>query len=223
MFSLVSGLSSASSAGSLPPFVRMFRRYYPLYDSLPPCAWGLSLIAFPHRPATFRLRATTGPLGSRAWSFYTCVGSTTPREHSALALSCATLLPSGWGDTVGFPHFRFRSSIPSLHIPLSNASSATSRLHLHGSGPGWFATPFLYAFSFTTPRRFIPTLTSPEWVLPTHAASEPADFTGDRRSSGLAVTTFPGPEQAKCLPMPSNHGVGFDDDERSAPVTPYLR
>src|SRR5215472_438648 len=28
------------------------------------------------------------------------------------------------------------------HIPLSNASSATSRLPSHGSGPGWFATPF---------------------------------------------------------------------------------
>jgi|GraSoiStandDraft_50_1057286.scaffolds.fasta_scaffold85616_1 hypothetical protein len=26
-------------------------------------------------------------------------------------LSHATLLPSGWGDTVGSPHFRFRSSI----------------------------------------------------------------------------------------------------------------
>src|SRR5271166_1088401 len=43
---------------------------------------------------------------------------------------------------------RFRSSstsgIPSLHMPLSNASSAASRLPSHGSGSGWFATPFLY-------------------------------------------------------------------------------
>ena len=37
-----------------------------------------------------------------------------------------------------------RSSLPSLYIPLSNASSAASRLPSHGSGPGWFATPFLY-------------------------------------------------------------------------------
>src|SRR5205807_5045311 len=37
-----------------------------------------------------------------------------------------------------------RSSIPSLQIPLSNASSAVLRLPSHGSGPGWFATPSLY-------------------------------------------------------------------------------
>jgi hypothetical protein len=39
---------------------------------------------------------------------------------------------------------RFRSSIPSLQIPLSNASSAALRLPSHGSGPGWFAIPSLY-------------------------------------------------------------------------------
>ena len=39
---------------------------------------------------------------------------------------------------------RFRSSIPSLQIPLSNASSATLPPPSHGSGPGWFATPSLY-------------------------------------------------------------------------------
>jgi hypothetical protein len=39
---------------------------------------------------------------------------------------------------------RFRSSIPSLQIPLSNASRAALRLPSHGSGPGWFAIPSLY-------------------------------------------------------------------------------
>jgi len=34
--------------------------------------------------------------------------------------------------------------IPSLPMPLSNASSAASRPPSHGSGSGWFATPFLY-------------------------------------------------------------------------------
>jgi hypothetical protein len=38
----------------------------------------------------------------------------------------------------------FRSSIPSLQIPLSNASSATLPPPSHGSGPGWFATPSPY-------------------------------------------------------------------------------
>jgi hypothetical protein len=32
------------------------------------------------------------------------------------------------------------------HIPLSNASRATSRLPSHGWGPGWFAIPYLYDF-----------------------------------------------------------------------------
>jgi hypothetical protein len=61
-----------------------------------------------------------------------------------LALAHTTVLPSVLADAVGTLHSRFRSSIPSLHIPLSNASSAASRLPSHGSGPGWFATPFLY-------------------------------------------------------------------------------
>jgi hypothetical protein len=144
MFSLVSGLSSTPSAGGLPPLFGCFAGTTPLYDSPLPCTWGLLLIAFPHRPAAFPLRAATGSLGSRTWSFYTCMGSSTPQGRDALALSHAALLPSGWGDTVGSPHSRFRSSIPSLYIPLSNASSAASRLPSHGSGPGWFATPFLY-------------------------------------------------------------------------------
>src|SRR3989442_13833275 len=37
----------------------------------------------------------------------------------------------------------YRSSIPSLQIPLSNASSAVLRPPSHGSGPEWFATPSL--------------------------------------------------------------------------------
>jgi hypothetical protein len=38
----------------------------------------------------------------------------------------------------------FRSSIPSLQIPLSNASSAAARLPSHGSGPEGFVIPSLY-------------------------------------------------------------------------------
>src|ERR1017187_8534407 len=45
---------------------------------------------------------------------------------------------------MGILDYRFRSSIPSLQIPLSNASSAASRLPTHGSGPGRFAIPSLY-------------------------------------------------------------------------------
>ena len=54
------------------------------------------------------------------------------------------LLPSVWADNVGIPDSLFRSSIPCLHIPLSNASSATLPPPSHGSGPEWLATPSLY-------------------------------------------------------------------------------
>ena len=47
-------------------------------------------------------------------------------------------------DAISILEPLFRSSIPSLHRPLSNASSAASRPPSHGSGPEWFATPSLY-------------------------------------------------------------------------------
>src|ERR1700720_4008237 len=117
MFSLVSGLSSTPSAGSRLPLFGCFAGTTPLYDSPPPYTWGLSLIAFPHRPAAFPLRAATGSLGSRAWSFYTCMGSSTPQGHDALALSHASLLPSGWGDTVGSRIPVFGAQYPACIYP----------------------------------------------------------------------------------------------------------
>src|SRR5450759_3993418 len=60
----------------------------------------------------------------------------------------STVLPSGSPDTVGASDFGFFGAhnfgIPSLHVPLSNASSAVLPPPSHGSGPGWFAIPFLY-------------------------------------------------------------------------------
>src|SRR6516225_9882447 len=146
MFSLVIALPSTPSAGGCPPLFGCFAGTTTLYDSPPPCMWGLSLIAFPHRPAIFRPRVATGPLGSRAWSFYTCVGSSTPQGRAALALSHIAFLRSGCLDTVRSLIRRFRSSISRLHIPLSNASSAASQPPSHGSGPGWFAVPCPYDF-----------------------------------------------------------------------------
>jgi hypothetical protein len=74
------------------------------------------------------------------------MGSLTPQGGDALALTHAALLPSSLCDAVGFSLVDgpFRSSIPSLHIPLSNASIAVLRPPPHDSRPGWFATPFLY-------------------------------------------------------------------------------
>jgi hypothetical protein len=70
------------------------------------------------------------------------------RASDALALAHTTVLPSVQRDAVGALDSRFRSSstsgIPSLHMPLSNASSTSLPPPSHGSGSGWFATPFLY-------------------------------------------------------------------------------
>jgi hypothetical protein len=74
------------------------------------------------------------------------MGSLTPQGREALALSHLALLRSGLLDAVRSLIRRFRSSIPSPHMPLSNASSAASRPPSHGSGPGWFAIPYLYDF-----------------------------------------------------------------------------
>ena len=73
-FSLVSVLPSTVSAGGPPLLFDGFAGTTPLYDSPLSCIWVLWLIAFSHRPATFPLQATTGPLGSRTWSFYACLG-----------------------------------------------------------------------------------------------------------------------------------------------------
>src|SRR5713101_2857117 len=127
MFSLVSGLSSTASADGLPLLFGCFAGTTPLYDSPPPCMWVLWLIAFSHRSAALPPRTVTGSLGSRAWSFYACVGSSTPQGRNALALSHIAFLLSGLQDTVCSLIRRFRSSIPRPHIPLSNASSAALR------------------------------------------------------------------------------------------------
>src|SRR2546425_8410477 len=100
MFSLVSGLSSTTSAGGLPLLFGCFAGITPLYDSPPPCMWVLWLIAFSHRSAAFPPRTVTGSLGSRAWSFYACVGSSTPQGRAVLALSHIAFLLSGIEDTV---------------------------------------------------------------------------------------------------------------------------
>src|SRR5215471_16950901 len=60
MFSLVILLPSTPSAGGCPPLFGCFAGTTTLYDSPPPCMWGLSLIAFPHRPTFLRPRVATG-------------------------------------------------------------------------------------------------------------------------------------------------------------------
>src|SRR6266487_2181610 len=127
-----------------PTLVRLLRRYYAAVR-LPVAVHG-GLIAHRFLHPTRRL-ATAGSHGASRFSRmeFLCVhGVFDSAGHGTLAFARTALLPSGMADTVGSLICRFRSSIPSPHIPLSNASSAASRSPSHGSGPGWFAIPFLY-------------------------------------------------------------------------------
>src|SRR5437867_3900356 len=126
-------------------FVRMLRQYYAAVRL--PAAVHEGLIAHRVLPPARRL-ATTGDNGASRFSrmeFLCMLGvfdSAGLRHARAIACShrrlpCC-LTPSAPRNA------GFRSSILSLQIPLSNASSAALRPPPHGSGPGWFATPSLY-------------------------------------------------------------------------------
>jgi hypothetical protein len=56
--------------------------------------------------------------------------------------------------------------IPCLHIPLPNASRASLRPPSHGSGPGWFATPFLYDSSIHSSTPVYPDAIKPRVSFP---------------------------------------------------------
>src|SRR5580698_2911793 len=147
-----------------PALVRLLRRYYAAVR-LPAAVHG-GLIAHRFLLPTRRL-AAAGSHGVSRFSRmeFLCVhGVFDSAGHGALALARTALLPSDLADAVGSLVCRFRSSIPSPHMPLSNASSAALRLPSHGSGSGWSLLLSCMTLSFTTPRRFIPTLSSQDWL-----------------------------------------------------------
>ena len=41
------------------------------------------------------------------------------------------------------------------------------------------------------------------------------------KAPGLAMPDLPCPKKAKAFPVPSDHGLGLDDDECGAPVSPH--
>src|SRR5450432_4109744 len=78
-------------------------------------------------------------------------------------VACATVLPSGSPDTVGASDFGYFGAhyfgIPSLHVPLSNASSAGLPTTLTWLGVRMDSLLLsCMTLSFITSRRFIPTL-----------------------------------------------------------------
>src|SRR6266536_1506056 len=68
--------------------VRRLRRYYEVVRLPTLVHLRLAASAFPERPSQRSAgRASVGPPGSRAWSFDTCLGSSTPRGPRGLAIT----------------------------------------------------------------------------------------------------------------------------------------
>src|SRR3954470_7978776 len=63
---------------------------------------------------------------------------------------------------------------------------------------------------------------APERVLAAHHADQVADLLGHGGAPRLTLSNFPGPKQAKALPVPADHGRGLDEKERGPPMVPDL-
>src|SRR6516162_4858941 len=61
---------------------------------------------------------------------------------------------------------------------------------------------------------------APAWVFTTHGANQLAHLFRHRRPPLLTASHLPGPEQAKALPVPADHGRGFDDKDAGWPIVP---
>src|SRR6267378_4201580 len=64
---------------------------------------------------------------------------------------------------------------------------------------------------------------TPEKIGVRHGADEVRKLRADRRSTRSPPSGLPGPESAKALPMPANHGLGANDVERLTPACPPPR
>jgi hypothetical protein len=64
------------------------------------------------------LQASPRSPGSRAWSFRTCVGSTTTQDRPGARAIAPCRAAFRFDDSVGVPIAVFRSSIPSPSVPL---------------------------------------------------------------------------------------------------------
>ena len=126
-----------------PALVRTLRRYYAVARL--PATVHVGLIAHRLLPPV-RSVSTTDSDGISRFSRVEFLYMRGVFDSAGSRRTCASVrrfVAFRLGRHRRLPHSRFRSSLPSLQMPLSNASSAASRLPSHGSGPGWFATPFL--------------------------------------------------------------------------------
>src|SRR5674476_1356363 len=90
----------------------------PLSDSSETCMRDVRLSPSPAGLSCGSLQTSPRSPGSRAWSFQTCLGSTTTQGQPGTRISLPAMLPSATDDSVGAPIEAFRSSIPSPSFPL---------------------------------------------------------------------------------------------------------
>ena len=76
--------------------------------------------------------------------------------------------------------------------------------------------------SFTAPRRFIPTLSSPGGILGRHGSDEIAKLGGDFRSAGT-VARKKAPVPAEPGAMPAHDGLRLHDHQHARPFGPPSR
>jgi hypothetical protein len=63
---------------------------------------------------------------------------------------------------------------------------------------------------------------APQRIFAAHSADQFSNLFRDRRSSRVAVTNLPGPEQPEALAVPGNDGFRLDDDQGRSPIVPNL-
>ena len=151
--------------------VRPLRWYYAAVRL--PIAVHVGLIAHRLLPPIRRLAATDGNRVSRfsraqrAPSFHACLGSTTPQcLRPTSDITRATVLPSGLPDTVGAPDFGYFGAHQLQGYPADMCPCPTLQVRRYRRPRMVGARMVRYSFScmtlsFTTSRRFIPTLSRP--------------------------------------------------------------
>jgi hypothetical protein len=80
--------------------------------------WAVRLSPSPTGLSCGSLQAPPRSPGSRAWSFQTCVGSTTTQDRPGTCVSAPVRIAFRFDDSVGVPIAIFRSSIPSPSVPV---------------------------------------------------------------------------------------------------------
>src|SRR5215471_3548805 len=140
-------------------FVRLLRRYYAAVRL--PIAVHEGLAAHRVLPPALPIAgwATTGPPGSRAWSFSACLGSQTPRGHCALALAYAAVLPSGFLNPWAPRNKDFEAQCTAYRYPCPTLQVQLCNCTRMARGQSGSLDPLCTTLPFATPSRFIPALT----------------------------------------------------------------